>query len=58
MLRSFIKFSQLILKEEMYGDQSGKFVCGSRLELKGLMAGYTLQMFTVVLIIDLINIDC
>ena len=25
---SFIKFSQLILKKEMYGDQFGEFVCG------------------------------
>lgn len=57
MLRSFIKFSQLILKEEMFGDQSGKFVCGLILGLKGLRQA-TLQMFTVVLIIDLINIDC
>ena len=40
MLRSFIKFSQLILKEEIYGDQSGKFVCGSRLGLKGLIGAY------------------
>ena len=28
MLWSFTKFSQLFLKE-MYGDQSGEFVCGS-----------------------------
>ena len=33
MLWSFIKFSQLFLKE-MYGDQSGEFVCGSW-DLKG-----------------------
>ena len=45
MLRSFIKFSQLILKEEMYGDQSGKVVCGSILGLKGLMAGYTANVY-------------
>ena len=45
MLRSFIKFSQLILKEEMYGDQSGKFVCGSILGLKWLMAGYTANVY-------------
>ena len=27
MLRSFIKFSQVILKK-IYGDQFGEFVCG------------------------------
>ena len=45
MLQSFLKFSQLILKEEMYGDQSGKFVCGLILGLKGLMAGYTADVY-------------
>ena len=29
----------------MYGDQSGKFVCGLILGLKGLMAGYTADVY-------------
>jgi len=45
MLRSFIKFSQLISKEEMCEDQSGKFVCGSILGLKGLIAAYPADVY-------------
>ena len=32
MFRSFIKFSQLIFFNEMYGDQSGEFASGSSTE--------------------------